>query len=129
MISHYLHLNLTFIIPNHDFDGTMDYVNETHAFGPLKMIANNQVDYVTNDIFLSENLWNHEMIEMSTALEESYAVNFIVKKQVNRISIGYSFNMFSLLIWVLLIALIILTTFTHGLIMFIKKKLAIEILL
>ena len=51
IISRYLHLNLTFVTPNHDFDGTMGYVNGTHAFGPLKMIANNQVDYVTNGIF------------------------------------------------------------------------------
>ena len=56
IISHYLHLNLTFVTPNHNFDGTIGYVNETHASGPLKMIANNQVDYVGNDIYLSENL-------------------------------------------------------------------------
>ena len=51
IISRYLHLNLTFVTPNRDFDGTMGYVNGTRAFGPLKMIANNQVDYVTNGIF------------------------------------------------------------------------------
>ena len=56
IISHYLHLNISFVTPNHDFDGTMGYINGTHTFGPLKMIANNQIDYVTSDIFLSENL-------------------------------------------------------------------------
>ena len=34
IISRYLHLNLSFVTPNHDFDGTMGYVNGTHAFGP-----------------------------------------------------------------------------------------------
>ena len=64
MISRYLHLNLTFVTPNHDFDGTMGYVNETHASGPLRMIANNQIDYVTNDIYLSDKLLHPEMIDM-----------------------------------------------------------------
>ena len=121
IISHYLHLNLTFVTPNHDFDGTMGYVNGIHAFGPLKMIANNQVDYVTSDIYLSENLWHPEMIDISTALEQSNAINFIVKKQVDRMSFGYSFNIFNFLIWMLIIALIVITSFVHGLIMFVKK--------
>ena len=43
IISRYLHLNLSFITPNHDFDGTMGYVNETHAFG-----------FVKNDVILNE---------------------------------------------------------------------------
>ena len=64
IISRYLYLNLTFVIPNHDFDGTMGYVNGTHAFGPLKIIANNQIDYVTNNIYLSENLWKPEIIDV-----------------------------------------------------------------
>ena len=121
IISRYLHLNLTFVTPNHDFDGTMGYVNGTHAFGPLKMIANDEVDYVINDIYLSENLWHPEMIDMSTAIDQSYAINFIVKKQINRISIGYSLNMFDFLIWMLLIALIVIIAFVHGLIIFVKK--------
>ena len=82
IISHYLHLNLTFVTPNHDFDGTMGYINGTHEFGPLKMIANNQVDYVSNRFYLSENLWHPEMIGISSALGQSYAINFIVKKKV-----------------------------------------------
>ena len=121
IISHYLHLNLTFATPNNDFDGTMGYVNGTHASGPLKMIANNQVDYETDDIYLSEKLWHPEMIDMSTTLGQSYAINFIVKKQINRISIGYSLNMFNFLIWMLLITSIVLITIIHGLIMFVKK--------
>ena len=122
IISRYLHLNLSFVTPNHDFDGTMGYINETHAFGPLKMIANNQVDYVTNDIFLNENLWHPELIDMSFALEDSYAINFVFKKQINRISFGYSLNMFNFLIWMLLIASIVIISFVHGLIMFVKKN-------
>ena len=99
----------------------MGYFNETHAFGPLKMIANNQVDYVINDIYLSKDLWNPEMIALSTAIDQSYAITFLVKKQINRISIGYSLNMFNLLIWMLIIASIVLIAFVHGLIMFVKK--------
>ena len=121
IISHYLHLNLTFVTPNHDFDGTMGYINGTHEFGPLKMIANNQVDYVSNRFYLSENLWHPEMIGISSALGQSYAINFIVKKKVNRISLGYYFNLFNLLIWMLIIASIVIIAFVNGLIMFVKK--------
>ena len=99
----------------------MGYFNETHTSGLSKMIANNQIDYVMNDIYLIKNLWNPEIIEMSTALEQSYPINFIVKKQINRISIGYSVNMFSFLTWMLIIASIVLIAIVHGLIMFIKK--------
>ena len=122
IISHYLRLNITFVTPNHDFDGTMGYINETHASGPLKMIADNQVDYVTNDINLNENLWHPKMIDISTAIDQSYAINFVVKKQINRISIGYSVNMFNFLTWMLLIASIVIIAFVHGLIIFVKKN-------
>ena len=54
IIGHYLRLNLSFIKPNDDFDGTIGRVNETHSSGPLKMIANDQVDYVTNDMFMND---------------------------------------------------------------------------
>ena len=121
IISRYLRLNLTFVTPNHDFDGTMGYINGTYAFGPFKMIANNQIDYVTNDNYLIEDLWNPEIIGMSTAIDQSYAINFILKKKINRISIGYLLNQFNLLIWMLLIASIILIVFVHGLIMFVQK--------
>ena len=71
IISHYLHLNLTFVEPNNDLDGTMGYINKTHASGPLKMI------------------------DMLTAIDQSYAINFIMKKQTNRILIGYSLKLFN----------------------------------
>ena len=122
IISHYLHLNLSFVTPNHNFDGTMGYVNETHASGPLKMIANNQVDYVTNDIYLSENLWYPEMIAVSSAIDQSYAISFVTKKKSITLSIGNYMNVFDLLIWMLLTISIILVAFIHGLIMLIKRK-------
>ena len=120
IISCYLRLNLTFVTPNHGFDGTMGYVNRTHASSPLKMSANNQIDYVINDIYLSDNLWHPEMIDMSIALKQSYAVNFIVKKQISRMSFRFSLNMFNFLIWILLIASIVIISFVHGLIMLVK---------
>ena len=122
IISRYLHLNLTFVTPNHDFDRTMGYSNKTHAFGPLKMIANNQVDYVANDVYLSKNLWDHEMVDISNVLGQSYAINFVLKKQINRISNGYSFKIFSLLVWMLIIASIVIIAFVHGLIIFFKRN-------
>ena len=122
IITRYLHLNLTFVTPNHDFDRTMGYSNKTHAFGPLKMIANNQVDYVANDVYLSKNLWDHEMVDISNVLGQSYAINFVLKKQINRISNGYSFKIFSLLVWILIIASIVIIAFVHGLITFFKRN-------
>ena len=56
IIGHYLGLNLLFVQPNHDFDGTIGWINGTDSSGPLKMIANNQEDYVINDIFMND-IW------------------------------------------------------------------------
>ena len=83
IISRYLHLNLTFVTPNNDFDGTMGYINGTHASGPLKMIANNQVDNVKNNIFLAKSLWHCGMIAISSAVDQSYAISFaMIKKTI-----------------------------------------------
>ena len=121
IISHYLRLNISFVTPNHNFDGTMGYFNGTHGSGPLKMIANNQVDYVTNDIYLSENLWNPKMIALSSAIDQSYAISFITKKESIMLSIGSYMNVFNLLIWMLLIISIILIALIHGLIVIIER--------
>ena len=61
IISHYLRLNLTFIKPNHDFDGTIGWINQTYLAGPLEIIANNQVDNVTNDMFMND-IWYPNLI-------------------------------------------------------------------
>ena len=46
VIIQFLRLNISFVKPNHDFDSTLGWYNQTHSSGPLKMMDNNQVDYI-----------------------------------------------------------------------------------
>lgn len=84
IIGHYLHLNLSFVTPNNHFDGTMDTVNGAHTSGPMKMILNNQVDYVINNIFMTEDLWLPQLISMTNALKENYVISFFYEKASNK---------------------------------------------
>ena len=102
IISHYLRLNLTFIIPNHDFDGTLGWYNETHSSGPNKMISNNQIDYITNEVLVTENIWHPNLYQLSTGLFNNHAINFIVRKQIIKTSISDYFKTFNWLTWLLI---------------------------
>ena len=115
IIGHYLRLNLTFVKPNHDFDGTIGWINETDSAGPLKMITNDQLDYLTNDMFMNE-IWYPNLIVTSTALKENYGISFFMKKQTTILSLANYLNMFSLRIWLLIFASILVSGFVQGLI-------------
>ena len=116
IISHYLNLNLSFVTPTHDFDGTFGHlVNETHSTGPLKMMVNNQVDYVVNNAFMSKDLWQPESIVMTHALDELYAINFLMKKQSIRISIRNYLNIFGPFTWMLILTSILVIGTVKGL--------------
>ena len=121
IIGHYLHLNLSFVRPNNNFDGTMGTVNGTHTTGPMKMILNNQVDYVIDNIFMTEDLWLPEFINMTNALKENYGISFLMKKQATRISIANYLNVFNLFIWMLLFVSIFVIGTVHGVILKVRK--------
>ena len=112
IIGHYLRLNLSFIKPNDDFDGTIGWINGTNLTGPLKMIANNQVDYVINDMFMND-IWYPNLIVTSTALKENYGISFFMKKQT-RLSLANYLNVFNLQIWLLIFASILVSGFVQG---------------
>ena len=116
IISHYLHLNLSFVTPTHDFDGTFGHlVNDTHSTGLLKMMVNNQVDYVVNNAFINKDLWHPESIVMSHTLDELYAINFLMKKQSITISIQNYFNIFGLFTWMFILTSILVMGAVKGL--------------
>ena len=61
IIGHHLNLNLSYVEPNQNFNGTLGWQNGTHLSGPIKMLADNQVDYIINEIpndFITEDIWN-----------------------------------------------------------------------
>ena len=74
---HYLHLNLSFVQPNHDFDGTLGWYNSTDSKGPIKMISNNQLDYIIDEISMTDQLWHPNKFLMTNALNGNYKVNFL----------------------------------------------------
>ena len=128
IIGHYLRLNLSFVEPNHDFDGTIGWINQTDSAGPLKMIANNQVDYVTNDMFTND-IWYPNLIVTSTALKDNYGISFFMKKQATRLSLANYLNVFNLRIWLLIFASILVSGFVQGLILSKPKECSKKIII
>ena len=115
LISHYLDLDLLFIKPNNDFDGTIGLINETHSYGPLKMIQNNQVDFVAENVFMTEKLFHPDLAVFSNQLEHNFGINFVLKKKTIRLSVRNYFNVFSLLIWALFFKSILVVAAVQGL--------------
>ena len=106
LISHYLHLNLTFVKPDDDFDKSWGWYNGTHSRGSLRMLVNNQVDYIIDNIYMNETLWHpNGLIAMTTSLDDNYKINFLTKKYKIVKKFGnYNFT-FDLSIWLLIISL------------------------
>ena len=122
LISRYLDLDLKFVKPNDDFDGTIGFINETHSIGPLKMIQNNQVDFVAENVLMTQNLSHPDIISVSTALDHNYGINFVLKKKTIRLSLQNYFNIFNPLIWMLFLVSILIIGFVQGLKLIIKEN-------
>ena len=117
IIGHYL--NLSFVKPNQDFDGSLGWYNGTHSSGPMKMIAENQVDFILSEIpneFLTKNMWNPNLYQLRTALRHDYKIGFVVKKTTLNVSILDYLKVFSTLIWILIGISILMITITQTLI-------------
>ena len=99
-------MNLTFVKPNHDFDKTLGWYNATNSKGPLRMLINDEIDYIIDDIYMNETLWRpNGFIAMTTSLDDNYKINFLTKKHKIIKKIGnYNFT-FDLWIWLLIISL------------------------
>lgn len=108
LISHHLHLNLSFIKPNNDFDETWGWYNGTHSSGPMKMLVNDQVDYIINNIYINESLWHPNTIAMTTALDDNYKINFLTKKYKIIKKFGNYNLTFDWTIWLMFVSLILL---------------------
>ena len=109
LISHYLHLNLTFVKPNNDFDKKWDWYNGIHSSGLMKMLVNDKVDYIINDIYMNETLWHpNGIIAMTTALDDSYKINFLTKKYKIIKKFGNYNLVFDWSIWLVIIALVLI---------------------
>ena len=121
IVGHYLRLNLSFVKPNDDFDGSFGWINDTHSMGPMKMIANNQADYVINDMFMNE-IWYPNLIVTSIALKENYGISFLMKKQATRLSLANYLNVFNLFLWILIFVSILVIAFVQGTILYVKQN-------
>ena len=102
IISHYLLLNLSFVKPNHDFNGKLGCYNGTHSTGPIKMIVNNETDYITNEVLITDTIWQPNLYQMSSALLDNYDINFLIRKQIIKPSIYDYFKVFHFLTWFLI---------------------------
>ena len=123
IIGHHLNLNLTYVEPNQNFNGSLGWYNGTHLSGPIKMLADNQVDYIINEIsndFITEDAWNSNLFQLTTELRDEYKIGFVCKKKTQKISILDYFNVFSLLIWILILGSIIAVSITQTLIKYLN---------
>ena len=101
IIIQFLRLNVSFVEPNHDFDGTLGWYNQTHSTGPLKMMDNNQVDYIVDKVITNEMLWHPNLILTTT--NGNFRINFLVKKQTLKFSVASFLDVFSSFIWLLML--------------------------
>ena len=85
----------------------------------ITMLADDQVDYIINEIsndYITEDIWNPNLFELTTYLRDDYRIGFVTKKKRNKISILDYFQVFSSLIWLLIFGSLILVSFTQTLI-------------
>ena len=111
MISHHLHLNLSFV--------TKDYFKDGNYTSPL---VNNDADYITGDISMIDLLSTHNLIVASNYIREIYHINFLLRKQPIGISLKNYFRIFNVLIWMLLFATIIVIGVIQGIKLISRKK-------
>ena len=119
IIGHHLNLNLSYVEPNQNFNGSLGWYNGTHLNGPIKMLADNQVDYIINEISndcITEETWNSNLFQLTSYLREDYKIGFVIKKKAEKISILEYFKIFSPFIWMLIFCSIILVSITQTLI-------------
>lgn len=101
-IMHYLHLNISFIEPKDDFNGSVGWYNHTHSSGPLKLMVNNQIDFIINDILMTDQLFQSNLFLMTKSLNGDHKVNFMIRKQTKKFSVISYSNVFNSSIWLLL---------------------------
>ena len=100
VIIQFLHLNVSFVEPNHDFDGTLGWYNQTHSSGLLKMMDNNQVDYIVDRVITNEMLSHPNLIIVTT--DGNFKMNFLVRKQTLKFSVASFLDIFSSFIWLVM---------------------------
>ena len=115
IIGHYLYLNLSFVTRDQVFKGQ-------NSTSPIKMIANDHVDYLTTRTSLTDLLSCFNSVVTSNYINEDYGINFIIKKQLNRISIGNYLNVFGISIWMLLLATILAIASVQGIKLIVRKN-------
>ena len=111
------HLNLSFVKPNQDFDGSLGWYNGTHSSGPMKMIAENQVDFILSEIpneFLTKNMWNPNLYQLSTGLVDDYTMNLALRKQTIKTSISDYFKTFNWSTWFFIFSSIFLVSMVQA---------------
>lgn len=121
-IMHYLRLNVSFVEPNHYFDGTLGWYNETDSKGLMKMISNNEVDFIINSISMTDKLWHPNLFHMTNALKGDHKINFLIKKQRIKLSLDSYLTVFNSLIWLLMFLSILLISGMISLNLFLKKN-------
>ena len=110
-----LHLNLSFL--------TRDQVlKRRNSTSPTKMIANDDVDYLTSDISMTGLLSDLNSIASSNYINEDYLTNFLMKKQSIRISLENYYSIFNILIWILLFATIVVVGVIQGMKLILRKE-------
>ena len=111
IISHHLHLNLSFVTSDSFKDG-----NITQIF------VSNDADYIINGISMTKLSPDHNSIATPNYIKENYYFSFIMKKKSIRISLNNYYSILNISIWMLLFATIVVVGVIQGIKLILRKK-------
>ena len=111
IISHHLHLNLSFVTSDSFKDG-----NITQIF------VSNDADYIINGISMTKLSPDHNLIATPNYIKENYYFSFLMKKKSIRISLNNYYSILNISIWTLLFATIVVVGVIQGMKLILRKK-------
>ena len=112
IISHHLHLNLSFVKKNITFKSE----------NLIEKFVNNDVDYLTSDISMTGYLSDLNSIVASNYINEDYLINFVMKKNSARISLKNYYSIFNISTWMLLFTTIFVVGVIQGMKLILREK-------
>jgi hypothetical protein len=116
LVAHYCGLNITFIAPEENFDGTFGKVNHGNITGPLSWLQNGNIDYLLNRLYLSQEIWYPEIVSISVPTTDYYPMVIATKKSYVTKEAKEIFNAFEWQVWfILFVSLLIVSKLIHAL--------------
>jgi hypothetical protein len=108
IISHYLGLNLTFVVPTWNFSITsqQDYINST-----LQLVKHHEIDYILNSVFYSQEIFVPQDIVYSTGIFGLHQISVLTAKEKLKKALFNKVRFVDRKVWIGLFVSIIICSF------------------